>query len=138
MLPYLWLAVKVPSRLCKKLEGAVFPFQVESLEDGVDDAVHAVHVDEADHGPGSSAYFHETTFNDIGGAHLLPQVPGQSEERQQFGQIALQSPHHGPVLPQPAGAEAAKRGLRLSLAVSPINRLRTPLHLVVVAFAYVL
>src|SRR5437660_3256186 len=69
------------SSLCKKLEGAVFPFQVESLEDGVDDAVHALHVDEADHGPGSSAYFHETAFNDIGGAHLLPQVPGQGEER---------------------------------------------------------
>ena len=28
------------SCLCKKLEGAVFPFQVKSLEDGVDNAVH--------------------------------------------------------------------------------------------------
>ena len=79
------------SSLCKKVEGAVFPFQVESLEDGVDDAVHALHVDEADHGPGSAAYFHETAFDDVGGAHLLPQVPGQGEERQQFRQIALQA-----------------------------------------------
>jgi hypothetical protein len=38
------------SRLSKKVEGAVFPFQVESLEDGVEDAVHAFYVDEADHG----------------------------------------------------------------------------------------
>src|SRR6202142_3727317 len=72
------------SGLCKKLEGAVFPFQVESLEDGIDDTVHAGNVDEADHGPGSSSYFHETAFDDIGGAHLLPQVPRQGKERQQF------------------------------------------------------
>jgi hypothetical protein len=39
------------SCLCKKVEGAIFPFQVESLEDGVNDAVHAFYVDEADHGP---------------------------------------------------------------------------------------
>src|SRR5471030_1760236 len=33
------------SCLCKNAEGAVFPVQVESLEDGVNDAVHALHVD---------------------------------------------------------------------------------------------
>ena len=60
------------SSLCKKVEGAVFPFQVESLEDGVDDAVHAFDVDEADHGPGASAHFHEATLDDVGGAHFLP------------------------------------------------------------------
>jgi len=65
------------SGLCKKLEGAVFPFQVESLEDGIDDAVHAGHVDETHHGPGSSANLHEAAFDDVGGTHLLPQVPGQ-------------------------------------------------------------
>ncbi len=80
------------SGLCKKVEGAVFPFQVESLEDGVDDAVHAGHIDEADHGPGSSSYFQETAFNDIGGADLLPQMPGQGKKRQQFRQIAFQAP----------------------------------------------
>jgi hypothetical protein len=54
------------SYLCKKVEGAVFPFQVESLEDRVDDAVHAFYVDEADHGPGSSAHFHEAALDDVG------------------------------------------------------------------------
>src|SRR5579864_734041 len=88
------------SGLCKKVEGAVFPFQVESLEDGVDDAVDALHVDEADHGPSSAANFHEAAFDDIGGAHLLPQVAGQGEEREQFRQVALQAPEHGPVLRQ--------------------------------------
>ncbi len=56
------------SRLCKKLEGAVFPFQVESLEDGVDDAVDAGHVDEADHGPGAATHFHEAALDYVGGA----------------------------------------------------------------------
>ena len=45
------------SCLCKKAEGAIFPSQVESLEDGVDDAVHGLHVDEADHGAGTAANF---------------------------------------------------------------------------------
>jgi hypothetical protein len=35
--------------LCKKVEGAGFPFQVESLEDGVDDAVDALDIDKAHH-----------------------------------------------------------------------------------------
>ena len=56
------------SCLCKKLEGAVFPFQVEALENGVDDPIHALYVDEADHGSGSAPYFHEAALNDVGGA----------------------------------------------------------------------
>src|SRR5271157_6291125 len=56
------------SSLCKQLEGAGFQFQVESLEDGVDDSVHALHVDEADHGPSSPAHLHEAAFDDVGGA----------------------------------------------------------------------
>ena len=52
------------SGLCKQLEGAGFPFQVEALEDGVDDAVHALHIDEADHGPGSPAHLHEAALDD--------------------------------------------------------------------------
>src|SRR5271165_3241278 len=115
------------SRLCKKVEGAVFPFQVESLEDGVDDAVHALHIDKADHGTGSSSNFDEAAFDDVGGAHLLPQVPGQGEKREQFRQVVLQAANHGAVVPQPAGAEAAERGLRLGPAVGPINGLCAPL-----------
>src|SRR5271157_294478 len=46
------------SCLCKNPEGAGFPFQVEALEDGVDDAIHALHVHEADHGPSAAPYFH--------------------------------------------------------------------------------
>ena len=77
------------SRLCKYAEGASFPFQVESLEDGVDDPVHGLHVDEADHGAGSSAHFDEAALDDVGGAQLAPQVLWESEKRQQFSQIAL-------------------------------------------------
>src|SRR5271157_3646010 len=67
----LWQRV-TSSCLCKNPEGAVFPFQIKSLEDGVDDAVHALHIDKTDHGPSAAANFHETTLNDIGGAQLLP------------------------------------------------------------------
>jgi hypothetical protein len=52
------------SCLCKKLEGAVFPFQVEALENGIDDPIHALDVDEADHGAGSAPDFHEAALND--------------------------------------------------------------------------
>ncbi len=77
------------SRLCRYSEGAGFPFQVESLEDGVDDPIHRLHVDEADHGPGSAADFDETALDDVGGAQLAPQVFGKSEESQQLWQIAF-------------------------------------------------
>lgn len=36
-------------------EGAVFPLRVQTAEDRIDDPVHALHVEEADHGPGSAA-----------------------------------------------------------------------------------
>ena len=56
------------SCLCKNAEGAGFPFQGEALEDGVDDAVHALHVDKTDHGPGPAAHLHETALDEVGGA----------------------------------------------------------------------
>ena len=56
------------SSLCKKAEGAIFPLLVEAMEDGVDDALDAEFVDEADHWPRSAAHFHEAAFDDIGGA----------------------------------------------------------------------
>ncbi len=42
------------SSLCKKPEGAIFSFPVESLENGVDDSIHALHVHKANHGPGAA------------------------------------------------------------------------------------
>jgi hypothetical protein len=38
------------SRLCKYAEGADFPFQVETLEYGVDNTVPGSDIHEADHG----------------------------------------------------------------------------------------
>src|SRR5437870_9629569 len=38
------------SCLCKKVEGAGFPFQVKSLEDGIDDAIHTFYVHKTHHG----------------------------------------------------------------------------------------
>src|SRR5581483_651840 len=74
-------ASRVMSRgLCKNLEGAVFPFQVEALEDGVDDSVHAVYVHKAHHGPGTPPYLDKAALDDVGGAQLPPQVPGEAEE----------------------------------------------------------
>jgi hypothetical protein len=64
------------SRLCKYPEGAGFPFQVESPEDGVDE-VHGLHADERDHGPATAADFDETSFDDVGCAQLAPQVFGK-------------------------------------------------------------
>jgi hypothetical protein len=37
--------------------------QVESPEDGVDDSVHAVHIDKAHHGPGPSAHFYKAVLH---------------------------------------------------------------------------
>ena len=48
------------SCLCKKLEGAVLPFQVEPLGDGVDDAIYAFNVHKAEHGAGAATHLDET------------------------------------------------------------------------------
>jgi hypothetical protein len=63
------------SGLCKKLEGAIFPFQVETLEDGVDDSVYTGHVYKAHHGPCPPTDFDETALNHVGGTQLPLQSP---------------------------------------------------------------
>src|SRR5438132_1396744 len=87
------------SCLCKYREGVGFPFQVESLEDGVDDAVDAFYVDKANHGPGAAADFDKAALDHVGGTQFPPQMPGKGEHRQQFRKIALQAAHHRPILP---------------------------------------
>ena len=54
------------SCLCKYGEGAGFPFQVEALEDGVNDAIHAFDIHKTHHGPGSPAHLHEAALDDVG------------------------------------------------------------------------
>jgi hypothetical protein len=54
------------SCLCKYGEGAGFPFQVEALEDGVNDAIHAFDIHKTHHGPGSPAHLHEASLDDVG------------------------------------------------------------------------
>ncbi|MGA9669180.1 MAG: hypothetical protein WBQ94_08230, partial [Terracidiphilus sp.] len=96
----------------KYSEGACFPFQVESLEDGVDDPIHGLHVDEADHRPGSAADFDETALDDVGGAELASQVAGEAVEGQQLGQVALQLLDHRGIFAAPALAPGARGSLR--------------------------
>src|SRR5438445_897278 len=71
------VALVTSSSLCKEVEGAGFPFQIESLEDGVDDAVHTFYVHKAHHRSGSPSHFHEATLDHVGGAQFAPQVPGE-------------------------------------------------------------
>ena len=92
----------------KKRGGCDFPFQVEPLEDGVDDANHGLHVDEADHGPGTAANFNEAAFDDVGSAQLAPQMLGKREGGKQVGQIALQLSHYGGIMLPPAAAEGPR------------------------------
>lgn len=67
------------SCLGKKPEGAISPFRffVEAVEDRVQDAIDAGHVDEAHHGSRTPANFHEAPLDDIGVAHFgLASVAG--------------------------------------------------------------
>ena len=121
------------SCLCKNAEGAVFPFQVEPLEDGVDDAVHRLHIDEADHGPGSAPDFDEAALDDVGGAQFAPQMPGEREEGKQLGQVALQLFDHGGIFASPASAEGAGSSHGLAASVGQVNGLRISLDRIVVA-----
>jgi hypothetical protein len=65
------------SCLCKKPEGAVFPFifLVHSVEDRIDDSVDALDIHEADPGSSAASHLHEAALNDVGRPQLSPQVP---------------------------------------------------------------
>jgi len=116
------------SRLCKYAEGASFPFQVESVEDGVDDPVRGLHVDEADHGPCSAAHFDEAALDDVGGAQLVPQMLGETEEGQQFREVALQLLDHGGIFASPSSTVGAGGSHGLASAVGQVDGLRTSIQ----------
>ena len=61
------------SCLCKQLEGAVFPLRTVLLKDRIENPVHALHVDETNHGTGAAANLHEAALDGVGGAQLAPQ-----------------------------------------------------------------
>src|SRR5438309_9330699 len=121
------------SCLCKKVEGAGFPFQVKSLEDGIDDAIRTFYVHKTHHGSGAAADFDKAALDHVSGAQFAPQVAGEGEEREQLGQILLQPPDHGGISPAPAGAEGAKGGYGLRPALGQVDGLGSGFHLVVIA-----
>src|SRR5437660_11001898 len=82
------------SCLCKKVEGAGFPFQVKSLEDGIDDAIRTFYVHRTHHGSGAASDFDKAALEHVSGAQFAPQVAGDGEEREQLGHILLQPPDH--------------------------------------------
>ena len=126
------------SRLCKKLEGAVFPVEVKALEDRVNNSIHALYIDKADHGPGSPPDFHKAAFDDVGGAQLTPQVFGKAEEAQQLGQIALQLPYHRRILFLPVHRETSIGRLRGSAVSRLVDGLGVDFHCVIVGLTNLL
>jgi hypothetical protein len=73
------------SCLCNWLEGAGFPIEVESLEDGVDDAIDVFDIDKADHGTSSTPHFHKAALNHVGSAQLVPQASGKAKNDSNSG-----------------------------------------------------
>ena len=59
-----------------------FSIQIEFLEDGVDNSIHGLYVDEADHGPSAASDFDETALDEVCGARLAPQILGEAIEGQ--------------------------------------------------------
>src|SRR6266571_674014 len=124
------------SCLCKKSEGAVLPLLIEPLKNRIDDSLHAGHIHEQHHGPGAPADFHEASFDGIGGAQLAPQRLREIEEREQFGQIALQPPHQCRIDPLPAKAKSLEGATGLRGVARQIDALRIAFDLRLVAPPY--
>src|SRR5207245_9534883 len=114
------------SCLCKKAEGPVPPLVpfVVAIEDGIDNAVHALDVEDADHGACATTHLHKAALDDIGGAQLGPEVPRKVEEGEQLGQIVLQPFHHRRISGLPASAEAASGPLGRAPILGPVDGLR--------------
>lgn len=94
------------SCLRKNSEAVVFPVFIETVEDDIDDPVHAVDMGEHNHGSGSATHLHKTALDGIGGSQLLPQVTGEAPEVEQPGQILLQATDRPRVDGLPVGFEA--------------------------------
>ena len=56
--------------MCKNVDSAVAPFQVETLEDRVDDSIDAGHVHKPDHGLGTPTNLHKNTLNHVSGSQF--------------------------------------------------------------------
>ena len=69
------------TQLCKYREGAGFLFRFESLENGVDGAIHAFYIHKANHQLSTAAHLHEAALDQVRGAQFAPQVAGKNEER---------------------------------------------------------
>src|SRR6266852_7642455 len=116
------------SCLCKYGEGAGFPFQIESVEDGIEDAVDTFYVHKTNHGPGSPPHFHEAALDDVSGTQFLAQVCGEGKHREQLRQIAFQLANHRAISFAPPRAEGAKRRFGLNTVFGQVNGLGIPFH----------
>src|SRR5579875_1604177 len=118
------------SCLCKKAEGTVPPFVllVVTIEDGIDDPVHARDVHETHHRSRAATNFHKAALDHVGGAQLAPERPGKVEEGEQLGQIAFELLDHRRISVLPASSKTAKRPLGLAPTLRSIDRLRVGFH----------
>src|SRR5579883_983020 len=134
------LARVMSSCLCKKAEGTVPPFVffVVTIEDGIDDSIHARDVPEANHRASSSENLDKESLDHVGGAQLAPERPGEVEEGEQLGQIAFELLDHRWISILPASSKTAKRPLGLAPTICPIDRLRVGSHRLVISFPHVL
>ena len=126
------------SCLCNGVAGGVFPWWVHAVEDPEHDAVYAPNVDAANHRPGAPADLHEAALNDVGGAQLAPQVPGEVEEAEQLRQVFLPLEHDRAIGLPPVGLELLEGALRLPQALGAIDGLGLRLRRVVVALPHLL
>ena len=51
--------------MCKKLEGAVFPLWVEVVKDRIEDTIHALEVDTANHRSSAAPNLQETPLDQV-------------------------------------------------------------------------
>src|SRR5438093_2952309 len=117
------------SCLCKNLEGAVLPLLIKSVKDRKDDAIHTVNIDETDHGSGSAAHFHKTSFNGVGGAQGFPKRLRKTEEGQQLWQVSFKAFQQGRVLMAPPPLKLLKSRLGMARTRSLIDGLGGDLDL---------
>ncbi len=82
-------AAFLSSCLCEKAQGAVSPLWVHPVKDREHDSVHAIHVDKANHRSSPAPDLHEAALDDVGGAQVPPQMSGEVEETEQFGQVVF-------------------------------------------------
>jgi hypothetical protein len=114
----------------KKAERGVPPFVLlaVTIEDRIDDPIHAVDIHEANHRSRPAGNLDKATLHHVGGLQAAPKMLGKTVEAKQFRLIAFPPLQPGRIQIPPASPKGPEYRSRRLTVLRPVDRLRVNFH----------